>query len=355
MNRARPVHVMVPEGVQDPLRPSGGNTYDRRLCQELAAAGWSVQPRVVSGAWPWAEDVARRSLGEAIGDLPTGSPVLVDGLVASAFPEVLVPAARRLRLVVLMHMPLGRRSASDRAHQRESAVLCSAAAVVTTSEWCRGWLLATYGLDPARVHVAQPGVDAAERAVGSGHGGNLVCVGVVTPGKGHDVLLEALARVQDLTWRCLCVGTLTREPGFVTELRRGIGAAGLEDRLVLAGPRTGRDLAASYAAADALVLATRGETYGMVVTEALARALPVIAPDVGGVPEALGVTPDGRRPGLLVPPGDVAALACALRRWLADPDLRSGLREAAGQRRAGLTGWSETADRVSRVLAEVTT
>ena len=78
---------------------------------------------------------------------------------------------------------------------------------------------------------------------------------------------------------------------------------------MLTGPRTGRELEASYAAADVLVLASRAETYGMVVTEALARALPVLAPDVGGVPEALGVTPDGRRPGLLLPPGDVDALA----------------------------------------------
>ena len=66
---------------------------------------------------------------------------------------------------------------------------------------------------------------------------------------------------------------------------------------MLTGPRTGRELEASYAASDVLVHPSRGETYGMVVTEALARALPVLAPRVGGAAEALGVTPDGRRPG----------------------------------------------------------
>jgi glycosyltransferase involved in cell wall biosynthesis len=91
----------------------------------------------------------------------------------------------------------------------------------------------------------------------------------------------------------------------------------------------------------------------MVVTEALARALPVVAPHVGGVPEALGVTPDGRRPGMLVAPGDVDALAHSLRRWLCEPDLRHGLRAAADRRRAGLPGWSETAERVADVLREV--
>lgn len=353
MNRARTVHVVVPEGIGDPLRPSGGNTYDRRLCQDLTAVGWSVRTRAVAGAWPWAGEAGRRALEEELGAIPAGSLVLVDGLVASAVPEVLVPASRRLRLVVLMHMPIGCRGGRDGSLERECAVLCSAAAVVTTSGWSRRWLLAAYSLDPARVHVARPGVDPAERAVGSGRGGNLLSVGAVTPGKGHDVLLAALTRIADLTWRCLCVGALTQAPDFVVELRRGIRTAGLDDRFLLTGPRTGRELEASYAEADTLVLASRSETYGMVVTEALARALPVLAPDVGGVPEALGVTPDGRRPGLLLPPGDVAALAGSLRRWLSEPALRHDLRDAARQRRSGLAGWSKTADRVAGVLVEV--
>ena len=347
------VHVVVPDGITDPSRPSGGNAYDQRLCQDLAAAGWSVRTRAVAGAWPWAEDAARGSLREALGTLAGGSLVLVDGLVASAVPEVLVPASRRLRLVLLVHLPIGVGDGHPGARVHERAVLVSAAAVVTTSCWSRRWLLETYGLDPARVHVAQPGVDTAERAVGSDRGRNLLCVAAVTPGKGHDVLLAALARIADLTWRCECVGALTRAPDFVADLKRGAQTAGLADRFVLTGPRTGRELEASYAAADVLVHPSRGETYGMVVTEALARAIPVLAPRVGGVPEALGVTQDGRRPGMLLPPGDVDALAGALRSWLCDPALRRGLRDAARDRRASLTGWSETADRVAGVLEEV--
>ena len=79
------------------------------------------------------------------------------------------------------------------------------------------------------------------------------------------------------------------------------------------GPRTGPELDRAYAAADLLVLASHAETYGMVVTEALARGLPVLAAEVGGVTEALGHGDDGTRPGLLVPPGDPAALGAALR------------------------------------------
>ena len=297
MNRARTVHVVVPDGIDDPLRPSGGNTYDRRLCENLPAVGWAVRTRTVAGAWPWAGEEGRRALEEALRSVPAGSPVLVDGLIASAVPEVLVPASRRLRLVVLLHMPIGCREDRDGSRERERSVLGTAAGVVTTSRWSRRWLLAAYGLDPARVHVARPGVDAARPAVGSGDGRSLLCVGAVTPRKGHDVLLAALTRIAGPGWRCTCVGALASAPDFVADLRRGIRRAGLADRFVLTGPRTGRELDASYAAADALVLASRAETYGMVVTEALARALPVIASDVGGVPEALGATRDGRPTG----------------------------------------------------------
>ena len=353
MTAATTVHVVVPEGIDDPRRPSGGNTYDRRLCQALESAGWAVHVSEVAGAWPWAGEKGRDALEGALRAVPDRSLVLVDGLVVSALPEAVVPACRRLRVVVLMHMPVGVQAGREGSLMAECAVLRAASSVVTPSTWCRTWLLASYGLDPARVHVAHPGVDAAARATGTEDGGALLCVGAVTPGKGHDLLLAALARLADLPWRCACVGALSVAPDFVARQRRTARECGLDDRFLLTGPRTGRELAAAYAEADVLVLASRAETYGMVVTEALARGLPVIAADVGGVPEALGTTADGTRPGLLLPPGDVTALAHALRLWLTDPDLRRALRVAARWRRPGLEGWSETADRVGRVLLEV--
>jgi glycosyltransferase involved in cell wall biosynthesis len=75
----------------------------------------------------------------------------------------------------------------------------------------------------------------------------------------------------------------------------------------------------------------------------------VIATDVGGVSEALGHP----RPGLLVAPGDPAALGAALRRWLEDGELRDRLRRAARERRATLRPWADTASTVARVLAGV--
>ncbi len=343
--------MVVPEGIDHPLRPSGGNTYDRRLCAALDSDGWSVCVSEVAGAWPWAGETGRDALAGTLRGLPDRSVVLVDGLVASTLPDVVAPACRRLRLVVLMHMPLG----ADRPDSAgaECEVVRAAASVVTTSRWSRDWLVSSYGVDPGRVHVAHPGVDASNPATGTRDGGALLCVGAVTPGKGHDLLLAALEQVAGLPWRCTCVGSLSVAPDFVAQLLRRARETGFDGRFELTGPLSGSELEAAYAEADVLVLASRAETYGMVVTEALARGLPVIAADVGGVPEALGFGADGTRPGLLVPAGDVAALAEALRLWLTDADLRAALRAAALQRRTGLKDWSETADRVGRVLLGV--
>jgi len=345
------VHAIVPDGIDDPTRPSGGNTYDRRVCEGLAARGWSVHVHPVAGAWPEPDAAAHRALAEAVARIPDGGVALLDGLVASTAPEVLVPHGARLRLVTLLHMPLGQGAAAEEVRERERAVLAASAAVVTTSRWGRGALLDLYGLPPDRVHVAAPGVDAAEPAPGTPTAGALLCVAAVTPGKGHDVLLATLAAMAELQWRCRCVGSLDRDPAFAERLRLRAARDGLGERMSFPGPATGTELDRSYASADLLVLPSHAETYAMMITEALARGLPVVAADVGGVPEALGEGADGARPGALVPPGDPVALGAALRAWLGDAALRRAWRRAAGERRATLPRWSATASALAGVLA----
>ena len=352
----RAVHFVVPDGIDDPARPSGGNTYDRNLCRGLTSIGWSVLEHAVPGFWSSPGAASFAALDEAISRIPDGAPVLLDGLVASRVPEVLESHAGRLRLVVLVHMLLGHRPPDERiddVRMRERRALSAAAAVVTTSAWSRGRVMELYGLPTDRLHVAEPGVVGAELAVGTPTGQALLCVSAVIPDKGHDVLLDGLAATTDLPWRCVCVGSLDRDPAFVDALRRRALEHGLVDRVSFPGAATGADLDRAYDAADVMVLASRAETYGMVVTEALARGLPVIATDVGGVTEALGHGTDGVRPGLLIAPDDPRALAGALRSWLGDAELRARLRRAAGERRRSLEGWSATALTIAGVLTEV--
>ncbi|RMB79790.1 glycosyltransferase family 4 protein [Streptomyces shenzhenensis] len=351
----RTLHFVMPGGVDDPAAPSGGNAYDRRLCLDLPGFGWQVTRHAVDGTWPRPGAAARDQLARTLRELPDGSVVLLDGLVACAVPETVVPEAERLRLAVLVHLPLGDETGLDPSvaadlDARERAVLRAVPAVIATSDWAVRRLVSHHGLAPERVHIATPGADIAPLAVGTDGLSNLLCVASVTPRKGQHRLVEALAAVRDLPWNCVCVGGLGHDPEYVTHLRSLIARHGLTGRLHLAGPRSGADLDASYAAADLMVLTSYAETYGMAVTEALARGIPVLATDVGGLPEALGRAPDGGVPGILVPPEDPAALAAELRGWFGEADVRRRLKAAARGRRAALDGWATTARSLAGVL-----
>ncbi|KAF4408106.1 glycosyltransferase family 4 protein [Streptomyces lycii] len=386
----------MPGGVGDTAAPSGGNTYDRRVCRELLRAGWQVEEHAVDGDWPHPGGDARAELARILAASADGSVVLLDGLVACGVPDIVVPEAGRLRIAVLVHLPLADETglAPDTAavlDVRERRTLRAVDAVVATGEWAARRLVEHHGLAPYRVHTAAPGVDPAPLATGSapGAGPRLLCVASVTPRKGQHRLVEALAELTgpagparparparpagpaqpaelaesaesaglaglteptDTKWRCDCAGGLGQNPGYVARVRRLIAERGLGDRFRLTGPLVGADLDARYAGADLLLLASSAETYGMAVTEALARGVPVLATAVGGVPEAVGRAPDGTVPGLLVPPGDQAALTGALRRWLTDPCLRDRTRAAARARRTVLAGWDTTARELAGAL-----
>jgi glycosyltransferase involved in cell wall biosynthesis len=343
------LHLVLPATVVDPATPSGGNAYDRHVASGLAALGWRVREHLVPGPWPRRDASALSSLTASLEAIPAGSAVLVDGLVASAADDVVVPACARLEVTVLVHLPLGVSAADGDVLVRERRALHAARRVVVTSGWTRDLLADLYGLEPGTLHVARPGVDPAPLAQGSASGSTLVCVGAVTGVKGQDLLVEALGHLADVPWRATVVGSLDLAPELVHDLRGRLADLRLTERVWFTGPLVPAELDQLYAGADLLVLPSRVETYGMVLTEALARGIPVVASDVGGVAEALGDV-DGRVPGLLVPADDAPALAAALRRWLSEPSLRATLRLTAAARRGLLAGWDATAREVAAAL-----
>jgi glycosyltransferase involved in cell wall biosynthesis len=343
------VHVVLPDGVDDLARPSGGNRYDRRVCDGLTAAGWRVHEVVVRGRWPHPDSAALRALADSLAEISDEALVLVDGLVASAAAAALARESRRLRLVVLVHMPFGD---VEIPAAEEAQALSGARAVVAVSAWTRDLLLDRYRLDPGRVSVVRPGADPADVAPGTHAGGRFLCVAALAPHKGQDVLVEALAGLDQPGWHGTLLGSPDVDRPFADRLRARVETAGLGERVSFRGPCPPDAMPGEFARADLVVVPSRLESYGLVVTEALAAGLPVVASAVGGIPEALGTASSGV-PGILVPPGDPGALRTALENWLADAAERARLRRAAHERRDTLTGWTATAEGVAEVLARV--
>jgi glycosyltransferase involved in cell wall biosynthesis len=346
------VTVIVPEGFDNPRQPTGGNIYDRRVCAGLAEAGWEVLVATVAAAWPVGGSGARADLVAVVSAIPDGGTVLIDGLIASSAAAQLLPHTGRIRMTVLLHMPLA--TAVDPHHdagaeRSERSVLRAAAGVVVTSEWTRRQVLTRYRIPARRVHVARPGVDRVAVTARPVRG-HLICVGVLSRHKGQDLLIEALADLADRDWHCVLAGSLDRDPGFVEHLQTRIRRLGYDHRIRLSGVLTGAALSHAYATADLLVAPSRAETYGMTVTEALAHGVPVIATAVGGLPEAFGPTADGSGPGQLIPPGDAAGLAAALGDWLGDESHRHRLRAAVRHRQLTLRGWEQTTREIADAL-----
>jgi glycosyltransferase involved in cell wall biosynthesis len=166
----------------------------------------------------------------------------------------------------------------------------------------------------------------------------LLAVGSVVPVKGYDLLIAALAAIADLPWRLTIAGDRTRDRAAAARLDADIAAHGLGDRVALLGAVPPERVVDLYLASDMFVLASRFESYGMALTEAIAHGLPVVSTRAGAIPDTI---PAGS--GLLVPPDDVTALAQALRRLITDRAERARLAVNARAAAAQLPTWQEAA------------
>ncbi|MFO1297849.1 MAG: glycosyltransferase family 4 protein [Rubrivivax sp.] len=175
--------------------------------------------------------------------------------------------------------------------------------------------------------------------------------------KGHVVLIEALAGLREQAWVLHCVGSLTMDPHAAAAARAAAQAHDLAGRVHWHGVVEGERLREHYAAADLFVLPSLFEGYGMVLAEALAHGLPVVATDTGNAARLLSgdVPGDAGGAGIVVPPGNAVALRAALAALMSEPARRHALAAAARAARSRLPRWDGCCARWEAVLNAVTT
>lgn len=324
------LRLVVPADVDT---PTGGNVYDLALADALRSGGDEVAVLPCEAA----------GLASVLRE-PWDGPTLVDGLLACPQPEAVATAPA----AVLVHMPLALETglSTDRVvrlDRLERQALHAADRVIATSSWSARHLERQHGL--SEVTVARPGVEPA--AVSTGSDPPLfVQLAALLPLKDQLGVVAALGRLRDLRWRARLAGSVHRDPDYAAAVRDAVDSARLSDRVEIPGVVA---RAAAWDGADLALLPSRVESFGMAVTEALARGVPAVVSE-GGAAEALGAAADGTVPGAVVPAGDTDALEGTLRRWLTDAGYRTTVREAALARRTTLEPWEATARRVRDAL-----
>ena len=350
---ARALEFVIPGDLQS---ATGGYVYDRTMVAGLRDLGWRVEVHGLDASFPSPSPDALAQAARVFAELPDQACVLVDGLALGAMPQVLEPHARRLGLIALVHMPLAfefgiSAAVAERRRGAEQRALGLVRHVIVTSRNTERDL-AAYGVERSRLSVVEPGIWKTQilgsPGIRADDGAlNLLCVATVQEGKGHELLIDALAPLAHLPWQLQCAGSLSRSPRTVQRLTERLDQLGLTDRVALIGEVPHAALRDLYFGADLFVLPTLRESYCLAVAESLAHGLPVISSRTGAIPELVETA------GLLIEPGDREALQAALARTMTDGALRLSMRAAALAAGARLTVWPEACEHMARVLERV--
>jgi len=315
-------------------QPTGGYVYDRLVVEGLRAGGDEVE--VV--------DPRETGLPCEPADVLVGDALCVRE-IGPLFERVPGPAAR---VLLVHHLPSWEIEQSNRDSMRrhEARALAASDHAVATSVMTRDRLLRESAAPP--VDVVVPGADRLPRAARPTEGADLSCatllfVGSLVARKRVALLLDVLEGLPAPPPRLTLLGDPDREPAYARAIRERIEAsASLRASVTIAGVAGDEVLARWLARADALVLPSSLEGYGMVLTEALHAGLPVIAARPAAKAAAIGEHPAVRVF------DDRADLAELLRRFVHEPGLREALRSHALT--ASLPTWSGAIDAFRRAL-----
>ncbi len=332
---------------------TGGYIYDRKVMDELRDRGIDVEHVELPASFPFPDAADIAETIEALNARSGHLPVIIDGLAWGAVPH---EQARRVRapVIALCHHPLGLEAGLQPAQaafliQNEKKNLELAAHVIVTSKTTARTLMDDFAVPANRISVAEPGVERRNRARGSGTDiVEVLSVGALVPRKGHDLLIEALARLSELPWRLRIAGSFTRAAEWTEQLQKRIAEHDLHRRISLLGELDDQTLAHIFDTSDLFVSSSHYEGYGMVLAEAMSCGLAIIS-TTGGA--AADTVPDACA--IKIPSGDVAALERALGNAIGDAGLRQQLADAAWQAGQSLPHWADAADIFATIIDKI--
>lgn len=327
---------------------TGGYGYDRELITELTKHNIPVVLIPLSSEFPAPGQQAMADAAAAFAAIPDGAIVIADGLAFGVMDEIAGRESRRLKIIALCHHPLALETgiSAEKSHTlaaAEQRALNAAHAVIVTSAMTGRTLVRDFAVSQEKITLARPGTQSQTFAHCHHETPQLLTVATLTKRKGHDVLINALAKISHLEWQATFIGGMEFDPQWVMHLQELVKKTELENRISFAG--NVENIATEFLNASVFVLPSHFEGYGMAFAEALSFGLPIIAANTGAVPDLVP-----QSAGILVPPNDATALANALEEILGNPEHHRQLQAGAQIAAQTLPTWDDCAKNVIDLL-----
>ncbi|MGE7371108.1 glycosyltransferase family 4 protein [Neorhizobium sp. NPDC001467] len=354
---------------------TGGWIYNRRLTGWVDRHFGNLREMTVPACFPSPEAAVLAQIAAMFDAVEAGAVLVMDHVYACMLLPIL--SERPFKLVLIYHHSLSEergqpQAAADRDSIERSALELAHLVIVTSKDSC-DYVTRHHGVAADRVITAQPGNDPVPQSPAHGAGAwQLLSVGAVIPRKRYEFLVEAMATLlpadanrgarrapsapsvtQDAGslspeplpgWRLTIVGNTERYPDYVAELRDVIETQGLGRMITLAGELPAAALETLWGRTHLYVASSFYEGYGMAISEAICRGVPVLSTPSGAVAgwAAQAVT--------LVDAQDPRAMAAAIAAIIADPALYGAARKKVARQAVALPSWEENLARVGEGL-----
>jgi glycosyltransferase involved in cell wall biosynthesis len=336
---------------------SGGYLYDRFIVRELTVQGWDVELLSLGPGFPFPEQKTLNEAEQLLSQIQPGKPIVIDGLALGVMPEAIARVSVNHPIIALIHHPLAYESGLTvdqqvKLQKSERLALSYTDHVIVNSPLTAQSLMESFGVHDKKITIVLPGTNQVSPPLyqvrnhfTSQNKFRWLAVGSIIPRKGFDILIKALAPLNEMTWSLSIVGDNTRDMKTYSNLLENIAYFQLQDRIHIHGVIDSIHLDSLYREADGFVLASLFEGYGMAYAEALSYGLPIVGTIGGAISQTV---PDSA--GILTPPGDVTSLSSALKLVMRDSHRREQLSLGAKDAAEKLPTWAESAKIFANVI-----
>ncbi|WP_337266301.1 glycosyltransferase family 4 protein [Oryzifoliimicrobium ureilyticus] len=329
-------------------RRTGGYVYNEHLASWLDADG-SFRRLTVPVCFPEPAIETKTAVRSLFAKIGSQDLLVTDHIYGCMFLDLL--QNRQFRLVLIFHHSLAEENNTGK-NQRdvERAALSHADLVIATSTESGNYLARHYDISSKKVVVALPGNEKPEITEKPAPGAGLwrfLSLGAVIPRKRYEFAIEALGGLASRNWHFAIIGNTTRYPNYVEMLEERIEQYSLSGNVEFTGELSAEELEQRWRKADLYLASSAYEGYGMSISEAMCRGLPVISTASGAVAGWAGE-------GAIILPDDVpASMTKAIVRLTEERGHYEQARQAAIAMARTLPGWDETMRKAGSAIRDL--